>query len=604
MEPNSSLHNKNCDRKVFMRKWNTGSLFHHQFAPVFLLNRNGDIIQVSSRFREMFNGKIIGQHYTTLVEEEDISRAEEIFRRALQGDTVEAEGIRCSTRNDEGFFRITAIPLFEGNAVTGICCMIMDTNRHLLAEEALSRSEAALRMVSHIVKLGTWEWDLKQRAVHLSHEMYTILGLKPSCSTAELFACEERVHREDYLAFRRAMKSILEGQPASIRLRYHHPDGSIRHLEMMGELLSGHGTETKRVVVATRDITVKTQSLEKLRRSEDLYRLISENSQDFITLSDADGMIRYASPGVSRLLGYDPEEVTGKHRLFLYHPDHRKDGEVTPENESHVAPVRCMHKNGHSIWIEMSVKRIMDETGELSQYLGIGRDITERMAAEELVHQSEKLTLTGQLAAGIAHEIRNPLTAIKGFLQLLDGGFTLRKEHVAVMSSELMRIEGILNELLLLAKPHELKFYRQDVNQIVHQVVTLMETEANMKNVVLHYHPWGESLPVACDENQLKQVFINLIKNGMESMPGGGELIVHTESRDQKAAVIFTDCGSGIPEDILKRIGQPFLTTKEKGTGLGLATSFSIIENHNGNVKVKSELGKGTEFTVQLPLTH
>ncbi|WP_181592896.1 PAS domain S-box protein [Paenibacillus sp. YN15] len=602
MEPNSSVHSEHCDQQVFMRKWNSSSLFHPQSAPVFLLNPQGEFIQANFKFKEVFGAQIIGRHYHEVMHEEDISRADEIFLRTLKGETVTADGMEFQCPEGVRFYQITTMPMFEGEVVNGVFCIVLDVTEHKMAEEALRRSEAALRLSLHIAGLGKWEWDIRHKSIHLSEEMYVILGLPQDSTKEEIFACWERVHPEDLAQFNLTMKRLLEGHPSSVRLRYHHPDGSVRHLEMMGELLSDERIRINRLIVTTRDITETVENEEKLRNSEELYRLISENSQDFITLSDANGCIYYVSPGVRHLLGYEPEEMMGKQRSFYYHPEHRKDAEMPPGKDMHIATVRCLHKNGHYVWIEVSTKLVCDEKGNMTKQLGIGRDMTDRMAAEEIVLRSEKLTLTGQLAAGIAHEIRNPLTAIKGFLQLLDGGFPLRKDHVAVMSSELMRIESILNELLLLAKPHELKFYQRDVNQIIHQVVTLMETEANMKNVVLSFWPWEGSIPVACDENQLKQVFINFIKNGMESMPDGGELYVHTEIRDQKALVTFKDFGTGIPEDVLARIGQPFLTTKEKGTGLGLAVSFSIIENHNGTVMVKSELGKGTVFTVQLPL--
>lgn len=602
MEPNSSVHNEGCDRKVAMCKWNTNSFFHHRSAPVFLLNRKGEFVQANSKFKEDYGTRILGGHYRAVMQEQDIPLADEIFQRTLMGETVTVDGLEFHCSEGMRFYQVTTMPWFEGQSVNGVFCIVLDMTEHKTAEEALRSSEAALRMSLHIARLGKWEWDVHQGMIHLSEEMYAILGLRQGCSKDEIFACKDRIHSEDLIQFNRSVKHLLGGSPASFRFRYFHPDGSLRHLEMVGEHLQDDRIHMNRLIVTTRDITETIENEEKLRKSEELYRLISENSQDFITLSDAGGVIFYVSPGVRHLLGYEPEDMMGKRREDYYHPDHVKDAPVPPGKDMHIATVRCRHKDGHYMWIEVSTKLIYDEKGNVARQLGIGRDITDRMAAEEIVLKSEKLTLTGQLAAGIAHEIRNPLTAIKGFLQLLDGGFPLRKDHVAVMSSELMRIESILNELLLLAKPHELKFYSRDVNQIILQVVTLMETEANMKNVVLSFWPREGSLPVACDENQLKQVFINFIKNGMESMPNGGELHVHTEIRDQKAIITFKDFGTGIPEDVLGRIGQPFLTTKEKGTGLGLAVSFSIIENHNGSVMVKSELGKGTLFTVQLPL--
>ncbi len=603
MEPNSSEHNESCDRKVAIRKWNSTSLFYHHSAPVFLLNREGEFIQANSKFQEIYGSRIIGGHYHKVMQKDDILRADEIFQRTLKGETITVDGIEYPCTQGMRYYQVTTMPWSEEETVNGVFCIVQDVTEHKMAEEALRRSEAALRVSLHIAKLGKWEWDVHHGSIHLSDEMYVILGLGQDSTKDEIFSCWKRVHPEDLTQFNESVKHLLAGNATTFRFRYLHPDRALRHLEMVGEHLIDERLQMSRLIVTTRDVTETVENEEKLRKSEELYRLISENSQDFITLGDGGGEIYYVSPGVRHLLGYEPEEMIGKQRSYYYHPDHTKDAEMPPGKDMHIATVRCRHKHGHYVWIELSTKLIYDEKGNVARQLGIGRDITDRMAAEEIVLKSEKLTLTGQLAAGIAHEIRNPLTAIKGFLQLLDGGFPLRKDHVAVMSSELMRIESILNELLLLAKPHELKFYPRDVNQIVHQVVTLMETEANMKNVLLSFSPREGNIPVACDENQLKQVFINFIKNGMESMPSGGKLYVHTEIKDQKAIITFEDFGTGIPEDVLGRIGQPFLTTKEKGTGLGLAVSFSIIENHNGTVMVKSELDKGTIFTVQLPLT-
>lgn len=269
---------------------------------------------------------------------------------------------------------------------------------------------------------------------------------------------------------------------------------------------------------------------------------------------------------------------------------------------------RYHHPGGSVRYLDMAYELVIDEGLGTRRLIGVVRDVTDMiqnqeklLMSEELARKSEKLTLTGQLAAGIAHEIRNPLTAIKGFFQLVDSGFTMKKEHVRLMSSELMRIEEILNELLLLAKPHDLKFWKKDMNQIVGQVIMLMETEANLKHVRLNAILDEQPLYVNCDENQLKQVFINLIKNGLESMPQGGVMTVTTSSGGGVVMVRFTDQGTGILPEQMDRLGQPFFTTKEKGTGLGLAVSFTIIENHKGTVSIKSEPGQGATFLVSIP---
>lgn len=215
--------------------------------------------------------------------------------------------------------------------------------------------------------------------------------------------------------------------------------------------------------------------------------------------------------------------------------------------------------------------------------------------------RSEKLSIAGQLAAGIAHEIRNPLTSIKGFLQIMQPDISNHSQYFHIIFSELNRIEMILSELLMLAKPQETKFTKTDLVTLLNDVAILLETQGNMNNVsILQEHSFTE-LHINCDENQLKQVFINLFKNAIDAMPKGGKVKVLTEKINQSVKIIVKDEGEGIPPEFLERIGEPFLTTKEKGNGLGLMITYKIIENHSGNMYVESEVGKGSIFTIILP---
>lgn len=228
------------------------------------------------------------------------------------------------------------------------------------------------------------------------------------------------------------------------------------------------------------------------------------------------------------------------------------------------------------------------------------RDLSEHKHAEELMIRSEKLSVAGQLAAGIAHEIRNPLTAIKGFLQLMHGEIEKDNQYFEIIFSELNRIEMILSELLMLAKPQETVFEKANVKTILLEVVTLLETEAILRNIVIEKKFSDENQEVVCDKNQLKQVFINLIKNAIEAMPNGGTVTISTKSENFSIVIEIKDEGEGIPKELLERLGEPFLTTKEKGTGLGLMITYKIVENHKGTIDVSSS-EKGTVFTIKLP---
>jgi PAS domain S-box-containing protein len=250
----------------------------------------------------------------------------------------------------------------------------------------------------------------------------------------------------------------------------------------------------------------------------------------------------------------------------------------------------------------------VETTGVAINYRGIPsvltmvRDITaQKNQTAELIQKSDKLSLVGQLAAGIAHEIRNPLTSLRGFIQLLQYKSDDNKDYCEIMLSELDRINLIVGEFLILAKPHMIQFTKRDINQIIRHVLTLIGTQAIIKNIHI-VDKLQEGLPViSCEENQLKQVIINLIKNGIEAMPTGGTITVETGLSSSKRIFIrITDEGNGIPQEMLDRLGEPFYTTKESGTGLGLMVCYKIIENHQGELRVESEVGRGTSFEIVL----
>lgn len=253
--------------------------------------------------------------------------------------------------------------------------------------------------------------------------------------------------------------------------------------------------------------------------------------------------------------------------------------------------------------LAVSLKPIIKET-RVVEVVGSIIDITQLKKTEELLRKSEKLAVVGEMAAGVAHEIRNPLTTLKGFTQLLKGEVdSNRLSLLDLMMSELNRIEMITNEFMVIAKPQAIEYKANNLKDIVNQVLSFMEPQALLQNVNMNKQFIGTEPYVQCDENQLKQVFINIIKNAFEAMPNGGNLTVEIkESTNQNIAISIKDTGVGIPKEIIPKLCEPFYTLKEKGTGLGLMVSYRIIEAHKGTIEFASDVSKGTIVTVQLPL--
>lgn len=232
----------------------------------------------------------------------------------------------------------------------------------------------------------------------------------------------------------------------------------------------------------------------------------------------------------------------------------------------------------------------------------IVRDITERKKTEELLNKSDTLAAIGQLAAGVAHEVRNPLTVIKGFIQLFQINKEDQEKYFDLMLSEIERIEAILQEFLSIAKTDEISTEKKNIYQIFKNVVSLINTKAIMTNIQVELYTDSKDIIIECSENQLKQVFINILQNSIEAMPDGGRISIHIKEIGKDGIIISViDKGIGIPAERIKRLGEPFYSTKEKGTGIGLMLSYKIIESHQGNISIMSEVGVGTTVTIYLP---
>lgn len=345
---------------------------------------------------------------------------------------------------------------------------------------------------------------------------------------------------------------------------------------------------------------------EKARASEESYKMLLE-SLPVSVLIHKDFEILYAnSSAVSGLSASDKGALIGRSLLDFIEMDYK--GRLQ-ERYQYIKAEKQLINN-----IEYQVKRLDGarryfEVSSLyvefegkEAVLSIGTDISDKKKEQEqLLQKSEKLALLGQMAAGIAHEIRNPLTSIKGFVQLFKSS-SQKEEYFDIVLSELDRINGIVGEFLVLAKPTADIFEKQDLTKLISEVILLSNTQSILNNVEIKVENNLHSPMIHCEKNQLKQVFLNIIKNAIEAMPDGGQLTIKVMKKTGNTiSVQFIDQGVGISEDRIPSLGEPFYTTKEKGTGLGLMICYKIIENHNGRLTIESKVGEGTKIEIELP---
>ncbi|GGJ11856.1 hypothetical protein GCM10010885_21490 [Alicyclobacillus cellulosilyticus] len=323
---------------------------------------------------------------------------------------------------------------------------------------------------------------------------------------------------------------------------------------------------------------------------------------------DWTGRFRYFNPSLCDILGYSPEElqqstirqVLGRRAYVAAMRDLER--QYRWDDPIKAYGLTFQRRDGKVLDLEISRTVVRGEGGVPVGFCGIVRNITYRKRAEAFMQQAEKLAVVGQLAAGIAHEIRNPLTTLKGFVQLLRVARPVKPEHLEIMDAELRRIERIVQEFLLLARPQPAVWQTHDLAQVLDDVIALLDTQALMRNVRIcrDYSPVPQ---VVCDVHRLKQVFIHILQNALEASAAGGMVHVVLQPRHEGVVVRIVDQGAGMSPERLARLGEPFYTTKEKGTGLGLMVSRRIVEAHRGHLCIASEEGRGTTVEVILPAT-
>lgn len=246
----------------------------------------------------------------------------------------------------------------------------------------------------------------------------------------------------------------------------------------------------------------------------------------------------------------------------------------------------------------LDVVPIYDSERQLTRVVGSLRDITEMKIAEELLRNSEKLVFAGQLAVSIAHEIRNPMTTVKGMLQL--SSKTTNPHHYNLMMSELERMNAIVGEYLILGRPQAIQYKEEDCDVILQEVISVFELQFEMNGIQIRSAKVGET-KILCDRDQVKQVFLNILKNCMEALPFGGEVNIKLDVVDNYQRIQFIDNGVGMTDEVMRRIGQPFHTTRRDGNGLGMMIVDKIVSSHGGRLSLSSELGVGTIVEVWLP---
>jgi PAS domain S-box-containing protein len=352
-----------------------------------------------------------------------------------------------------------------------------------------------------------------------------------------------------------------------------------------------------------------------LEKSETKYRRIFEDSMDMIFVADRDGRLKDINPAGVGMLGYDSRRSLMAAQTLpsmLPNPDEARDLMAEIQLRGFIKDRECLlrTRSGKDLAALLSVTRRSDTSGRVLEYEGIVKDITQRKLMHRQLLQADRLASLGQLAAGVAHEINNPLGLILGYTQLLlreaPAPATMR-EDLRTIEKQTRNCKKIVEDLLNFARKSGTHMGEVKINQALEAVIEVVRNQLELDNILIRTRFDGGLPDIAGDAEKLKQVFMNLLINARQAIGKNGTIAVATEVAPDAGAVriTFQDDGPGIPPDIRDKIFDPFFTTKPtgQGTGLGLSVSYGIIEDHQGSITVASEVGRGATFRIRLPIT-
>jgi len=597
---------------------------------IFSFNAAGEFLYVSPSIKNLLGydpNDLIGHPFQSLIHPADIPVIERAIQRNIRDGSQAPGGNRFRVRHASGEWRwhnTTGNAVYDASGkFVYFIAISRDITEHKKAEELLQATEQNFRNSLDASPMGIRIIDSERRSLYVNQEFLNIFGYKNIYEVGD-YPMQDHYTPEEHIKFLSRQEKRARGElvPANMRVEIKGKDGTIRYLEVSDSEVIWDGKSRREIIY--KDVTENELAKRALQESEERYRLIVENSTDIVFTLDNTGRFIYLSPSITNVLGYEPLALIGVPFCSLVHPD---DVHVINEGESSPIAARTQfskneeyrfrNASGQWRWLSSTGTSMRERHEKSFNFVGIARDITQQKASEEEKRVLEekaqiasRLASLGEMAAGIAHEINNPLTGVIGFSQLL-----LEKENVPEdIKSELRviadgseRVASIVKRLLTFARQTKPNRTLANVNELVDNTLKLRGYVLKTSNieVVTRFDP---ELPWSViDPGQIQQVFLNLIVNAEQAMKkahGKGTLAITTEKMGNRIHISFQDDGPGITREHLRHLFEPFFTTKEpgEGTGLGLSLSRSIVLEHGGRMWVQSEPGHGAIFVVEIPI--
>lgn len=579
--------------------------------------------QMASEIVGLSKDQILGREFFSLIGKRDEEFLEEMVMRGKGlGQKVCTEMSICPPEGPIKESEVCIAPTQSEDGRIKTYAYIRDIAERKKFEKELKESEEKYRNLFERVRHGLFISSKEGKFIDCNPALLEMVGYENKEGFLGIdIAKDLYVNLEDRKAFQRLIEE--QGYVKDLEVEFKKKGG-----EKITVLLTAHVKKDEKGRITgyegiNIDISERKRMERELKEANEFLTNLIESSVDGIIVTDTKGNILIFNKGAEDILGYKGEEVVGKMNIRsiytpgvakevmekLRSPDYGGVGKLTS------FPIAHRRKDGELIEGDLSASLIYDEKGNEIASVGIFKDLRERLRIErelremqQALLQSEKLAAMGRLTSQIAHELNNPIYGIMNTLELLKTEIppeSKRRRILELSLSETQRLAEMLRNMLSFSKPEEEKRKPIKINELVEGILLMMERQMRESNIKVETY-FDEGIPeVMASTNQMRQVMLNLIKNAKEAMPKGGTLTVRTTREDNKVLIHIQDTGAGIPEEIRDKIFEAFFTTKQKvkGVGLGLSVCYGIIKDHGGEIKVESEVDKGTSFKIHLPIS-
>ena len=445
--------------------------------------------------------------------------------------------------------------------------------------------------------------DDKGTFLAVSSRVTTITGYRQEELLGNNFLNSDLVTASSKALLAKNLARRMQGLPvAPYDIELQSRDGSGLQFEVNASKIDHEGTPANLVIF--RDLSERNKLLNTLKDEEERFQDIAQSTGDWVWEVDTEGRYVYSNPVVQKLLGYSVPEIIGKSFSDLLPPGDRDEVGDLFDSFSGKGPQRtkrCLHKDGSISVMETRGVPVYGPGGRLAGYRGVDRDITEKREMEERLLKSERFAAIGELAAMVAHDLRNPLQGIANAAFYVKRSPTVgekEREMLTVIQDDVKYSDKIVRDLLDYSR--NMRLERAETNPRL-----LMEGALSMAAVPerITVRDETEATPtLRLDVGRMQQVFVNIINNAADAMPGGGSLLIRSREVDHQVEFVLADSGVGMTKEVLDRIFTPLFTTKAKGMGFGLSICRRIVEAHGGRISAASVPGKGTTFTISLPM--